>query len=110
MMRMITDNDGAYVNRPLFALPVPHTWRYSPSATLLGDAAHLMPPLGADVNLAMLDASELALAIVGHATTGEAVRSYEATMLPRANAIAARLKHGLDHMLAVPDRPVRQPS
>lgn len=56
ILRTITDNDGAYVDRPLYALPVPHNWRHVPGVTLLGDAAHLMPPLGAGVDLAMLDA------------------------------------------------------
>ncbi len=80
-LRMITDNDGPCVDRPLFALPVPHTWEHSPSVTLLGDAAHLMPPLGVGVNLAMLDASELALALVHSATIDDAVHSYEKSML-----------------------------
>jgi 2-polyprenyl-6-methoxyphenol hydroxylase-like FAD-dependent oxidoreductase len=31
MLRMISDNDGAYVDRPLLALPVPHTWEHSPA-------------------------------------------------------------------------------
>lgn len=31
---------------------------------LAGDAAHLMPPAGVGVNLVMLDASDMALAIV----------------------------------------------
>ncbi|GGO23851.1 hypothetical protein GCM10010116_47960 [Microbispora rosea subsp. aerata] len=51
--------------------------------TLLGDAAHLMPPLGVGVNLAVLDAAELAPALAGSATIGAAVRGYEKTMLPR---------------------------
>lgn len=93
-LRMITDHDGPYVDRPLFALPVPHTWERSPGVTLLGDAAHLMPPLGVGVNLAMLDAAELALALVNSATIDEAfpppsTRRYTAT---RSRCSSARPK------------------
>jgi 2-polyprenyl-6-methoxyphenol hydroxylase-like FAD-dependent oxidoreductase len=91
VLRLITDNDGPYVDRPLFALPVPHTWERSPSATLLGDAAHLMPPLGVGVNLAMVDGCELALALAGSATVDDTVRVYEATMVPRSVEIATIL-------------------
>lgn len=102
-LRMITDNDGPYVDRPLFALPVPHTWEHSPSVTLLGDAAHVMPPLGVGVNLAMLDASELALALVHSATIDDAVHNYEKSMLPRSTDIAQTLEGGAEHLLSVPD-------
>ncbi|MET9193502.1 NAD(P)/FAD-dependent oxidoreductase [Streptomyces olivaceus] len=103
LLRMITDNDGPYVDRPLFALPVPHTWPHAPGLTLLGDAAHLMPPLGAGVNLAMLDAAELALALAGSATVEDAVRGYEEVMLPRSAEIAGMLDGGAEFLLEVPD-------
>lgn len=103
LLRLITDNDGPYVDRPLFALPVPHTWEPSPSVTLLGDAAHLMPPLGVGVNLAMLDAAELALALVDSASVDEAIRTYEEKMLPRSAEIATSLVGGADRMMTVPD-------
>lgn len=103
LLRLITDNDGPYVDRPLFALPVPHTWEHSPSVTLQGDAAQLMPPLGVGVNLAMLDAAELARALVDSASVDEAVRAYEEKMLPRSAEIATLLEGGADGMLAVPD-------
>lgn len=100
MRRLISENDGAYVDRPLLALPVPHTWEHSPTVTLLGDAAHLMPPLGVGVNLAMLDASELALAIVRADSIDEAVRTYESTMIPRSTDIARMLEqHGAEQLL-----------
>ncbi|MEV0198817.1 NAD(P)/FAD-dependent oxidoreductase [Nonomuraea sp. NPDC050691] len=99
MLRMITDNDGPYVDRPLFALPVPHTWEPTPTVTLLGDAAHLMPPLGVGANLAMLDACELALALAGSPTVGDAVATYEKTMLPRAADAARMLENGAEALL-----------
>ncbi|NHU49065.1 NAD(P)/FAD-dependent oxidoreductase [Rhodococcus sp. A14] len=112
-LRMITDNDGAYVDRPLFVLPAPHTWDPSSSVTLLGDAAHLMPPAGVGVNLAMLDASELALALAGADSIDEALRAYESTMLPRSSEHAVRLDGRADFLLdmggpdelAIPSRP-----
>ncbi|MGA6159023.1 FAD-dependent oxidoreductase [Stenotrophomonas sp. NPDC087984] len=100
MRQMISTNDGPYVDRPLFALPVPHTWEHNPTVTLLGDAAHLMPPLGVGVNLAMLDASELALALANAATVDDAIRVYEKTMLPRSIEMAKALEGGAEHLLS----------
>ncbi|WP_433073412.1 FAD-dependent oxidoreductase [Dactylosporangium sp. CA-052675] len=105
LRRMLTDNDGPYVDRPIFALPVPHTWTHNPAVTLLGDAAHVMPPLGVGVNLAMLDGCELALALAHHGSVGEAVRAYEATMLPRSARMQQVTEGGAEFLLSaeVPD-------
>ncbi|MEU9240312.1 NAD(P)/FAD-dependent oxidoreductase [Streptomyces sp. NPDC048385] len=105
MRRMVTENDGPYVDRPILALPVPHTWEHNPTVTLLGDAAHLMPPLGVGVNLAMLDAGEIALALANTATVADAIHTYEKTMLPRSTETAKALEGGAEHLLSagVPD-------
>ncbi|MEV4190205.1 FAD-dependent oxidoreductase [Streptomyces toxytricini] len=105
MQQMISNNDGPYVNRPLFVLPAPHTWDHVPTVTLLGDAAHLMPPIGVGVNLAMLDAHDLALALATHPTVGEAVRAYERTMLPRSTDLAEALAGAADFLVDVDEEP-----
>ncbi len=103
LRRLVTDNDGPYVDRPIHALPVPHTWAHHPGVTLLGDAAHLMPPLGVGVNLAMLDASDLALALAGATTLDEGVRAYEDVMFPRSAEIAKMLDGRAEDLLAAPE-------
>lgn len=68
--------------------------------TLLGDAAHLMPPLGVGVNVAMPDVCELALAIAHHNTTGQAIHAYEEIMLPRSTEMAQLLDGAVDGLLS----------
>ncbi|KAA6222945.1 FAD-dependent monooxygenase [Streptomyces albofaciens JCM 4342] len=84
LLDILRANDGAFVNRPMFVLPVPHAWRRVPGVTLLGDAAHLMPPIGVGVNLALLDGAELARSVIDHPTIDRALDVYESVMLPRA--------------------------
>jgi 2-polyprenyl-6-methoxyphenol hydroxylase-like FAD-dependent oxidoreductase len=108
LRRVLTENDGPYVDRPINALPVPHRWTTQPSATLIGDAAHLMPPLGVGVNLAMLDGAELALALAGSTTLPEAVAAYEKVMRPRSEEMAARLEGAAEDLLEVGEGPEAQ--
>ncbi|WP_424889362.1 FAD-dependent oxidoreductase [Streptomyces sp. XH2] len=88
LLDLIRDSDGGFVNRPLHVLPVGHAWTHVPGITLLGDAAHLMPPYGIGANLAMLDGTDLATSIATHDDLDRAVRAYENLMLPRATAAA----------------------
>lgn len=71
--------------------------------TLLGDAAHLVPPIGVGVNLAMLDGYELALALTSFPMIDEALVAYEATMLPRSTDLAEALTDQADFLLQVDD-------
>jgi 2-polyprenyl-6-methoxyphenol hydroxylase-like FAD-dependent oxidoreductase len=86
---LIEAGDGAPVPRRIEAMPVGARWAGRPGVTLIGDAAHLMPPVGEGANQAMLDAAELAGALAAHPTDPEtAIRAYEEAMFTRTHAIA----------------------
>ncbi|MFF3002435.1 FAD-dependent oxidoreductase [Kitasatospora sp. NPDC057940] len=96
---VLRNNDSGFVSRPLFVLPAPHTWQHVPGVTLLGDAAHLMPPVGLGANLAMLDGADLAHALATEPGVDDAVRAYESVMLPRSVEAATDSAQGLDHLV-----------
>ncbi|GHG28511.1 hypothetical protein GCM10017567_55250 [Amycolatopsis bullii] len=100
LLAYLREHDGGFAHRPLHVLPVPHAWTTTPGLTLLGDAGHLMPPLGVGANLALLDGTELATALAAAPTVEEAVRAYEAGMLPRSIELAKACASGLHDLLS----------
>lgn len=81
---------------PVYTLPVGHRWDHNPNVTLIGDAAHLMPPAGEGVNLALRDAVDLADALTGDENRTAAVQSYEKSMWARAAISAEDAMAALD--------------
>ncbi|HWG23424.1 NAD(P)/FAD-dependent oxidoreductase [Actinospica sp.] len=95
---LVANADGRITPRPIHALPVGITWKRSPGVTLLGDAAHVMSPFaGEGANLAMHDASQLALAIADNPGDVEkALSAYEEDLFTRAEIAAADSAESLE--------------
>jgi 2-polyprenyl-6-methoxyphenol hydroxylase-like FAD-dependent oxidoreductase len=101
------------IPRPIYCMPLNQTWEALPNLTMLGDAAHVMPPFaGEGANTAMRDALELSEYLMSdqHDTLLEAISLYEINMCKRAASAAKQsLENGermhsagaLEKMLAV---------
>ncbi|MEV6932733.1 FAD-dependent monooxygenase [Dactylosporangium sp. NPDC051485] len=86
---LIEAGDGPPTPRRIEAMPTGTRWTHRPGITLIGDAAHLMAPVGEGANQAMLDAAELAAALATNpADPGSAIQAYEEAMFARTHPIA----------------------
>jgi 2-polyprenyl-6-methoxyphenol hydroxylase-like FAD-dependent oxidoreductase len=88
LMAMLTQVQDNFHIWPNSVMPPDYRWETQPSLTMLGDASHVMPPYtGKGVNLAMLDALELAdtltNALDGDVTTS--IKAFEARMQERTS-------------------------
>ncbi len=81
-----------FIPRLIYSMPSDQTWEAQPNLTMIGDAAHVMPPFaGEGANMAMLDALDLSeyLTDNSYSTLQEAISEYEHHMRKRA-AIATQ--------------------
>ncbi len=86
VMAMLTQVKDDFQLWPTSVMPPDYHWETQPGLTMLGDASHVMPPFtGKGVNLAMLDALELADALTA-APAADAVRDFEARMQRRTSS------------------------
>lgn len=75
-----------FIPRPLYCMPLEQTWDAQSNITIIGDAAHLMPPYaGEGVNMAMLDALQLSESLCDDRFTSlrSAIAHYEKKMFAR---------------------------
>lgn len=87
-----------FIPRPIYCMPLDRQWQTLPNLTMLGDAAHVMPPFaGEGANLAMLDALELSECLTSgkYDTLQDAISFYEISMRKKAATAAEQsLKNG----------------
>ena len=86
---LFANADPPFIPRPQYSMPLDQAWDARPDMTMIGDAAHVMPPYaGEGVNMAMLDALELAENLLNDdfSDPRSAIAAYEATMRTRAAA------------------------
>jgi len=76
--------------RPLLAFPPGQSWESKSNVTLIGDAAHVMPPYaGEGVNMALLDALVLSKLLLNKESSSKAITTYEAEMFARMQHMTA---------------------
>lgn len=81
---------GSMVWRPLLVCPTDQPWEPTTNVTLIGDAAHVMPPYaGEGVNMAMLDALVLSRLLLSERSGADAIAAYEAEMFARMQHMTA---------------------
>lgn len=100
LKELLLVSEDRFVERPLYTLPADFEWINRSGVTLVGDAAHLTPPVGLGVNLAMLDAAELAVALCNSSCWEEAVEAQEVVMRERAHKMNAGAIKGFAEMFA----------
>lgn len=86
-----------FIPRPIYCMPLNQHWEALPDLTMLGDAAHVMPPFaGEGVNMAMRDALDLCDCLISgqYESPQAAITAYETGMRKRASAAA---KESLDN-------------
>ncbi|WP_028978693.1 FAD-dependent oxidoreductase [Sporocytophaga myxococcoides] len=83
--------ESHFIPRPQYCMPLDQSWTSLSNLTMLGDAAHLMPPYaGEGVNMAMLDAVELCNCLLSSEfpDVQSAIAAYERQMLLRFADVA----------------------
>ncbi|MGQ7945999.1 FAD-dependent oxidoreductase [Flavobacterium sp. WC2509] len=89
------------VPNPLYCMPLNQSWEAQSNITLIGDAAHLMPPFaGEGVNMAMLDALQLSESLTkdDNIDLKSAIAHYEKQMFERFAEVGKETMDNTDWM------------
>lgn len=110
---LFTSSELYFIPRPQYYFPLNQSWKTKENLTMIGDAAHRMPPFaGKGANLALLDAVELARNLTSdhYSDTKTAISDFENDMLQRAakatketleNATQLFAENALDNLVAI---------
>jgi len=85
-LELFEAENTVFTPRPQYCMPLDQKWEAQTNVTLIGDAAHWMPPYaGEGVNMAMLDALELSESLTSEKFMDlkSAIAHYEAQMFAR---------------------------
>ncbi|MPS73262.1 MAG: FAD-dependent monooxygenase [Chryseobacterium sp.] len=88
---LFESTETPFVPRPIYCIPFDQNWETQSNLTMIGDAAHVMPPFaGEGANMAMLDALELSECLISekYNSLTEAIAVYEKNMQKRASIAA----------------------
>lgn len=90
-LELFENAETPFIPRPIYCIPLDQNWKARSNITMIGDAAHVMPPFaGEGANMAMLDALELSECLTSnqYKTLQEAISVYETNMRKRASIAA----------------------
>ncbi|MEO8532773.1 MAG: NAD(P)/FAD-dependent oxidoreductase [Flavobacterium sp.] len=93
--------ETSFTPRPLYCMPLDQWWEAQSNITIIGDAAHVMPPYaGEGVNMAMLDALQLSESLTNEIFTDlkSAIGHYEKQMFERFAEIGKETMDNTDWM------------
>ena len=97
VLAMLTQVQDRFQLWPTSVMPPDHRWKTRPGLTMLGDASHVMPPFtGKGVNLALLDALELA-----HALTDDPDHDLTAAVAGFEHRMQTRTSHEIRACLQI---------
>jgi 2-polyprenyl-6-methoxyphenol hydroxylase-like FAD-dependent oxidoreductase len=89
---LFNSDQSLFIPRPQYCMPLNQRWEAKTNITIIGDAAHWMPPYaGEGVNMAMLDALQLSESLIDPTIKDlkTAIGQYESSMFQRFEEIGA---------------------
>ncbi|KMQ61158.1 2-polyprenyl-6-methoxyphenol hydroxylase [Chryseobacterium sp. BLS98] len=102
-LELFTNESVHFTPRPQYYYPFNQTWETQENLTMIGDAAHKMPPFaGEGANVAMQDAFELAECLTGNTFSDikSAIAHFEKNMVIRGAAATQDTLENMERMFS----------